>query len=438
MAGFLRKVYDGFDTSNDIEPTAWREVLRSINEATVTGLSRSSYTSHEEEFLRAIRHSNEVFSAFKVHDMGQQMAARLIGEDGKLKPFAQWAEEVRPIASHHTGAWLRTEYDTAVIRAHNAADWKRFERDSDIYPNLRWMPTQSPDPESSHQRYWQQKLTLPVGHVFWNEHHPGDHWHCKCSLEQTDDPATPELIGQLPDERPQRGLENNMGKDGHTFSQNHPYFPDSCAQCSFYKPGLKGRLASVFRNRKKDCYNCPYIDKKMKEAADKVKKAMDVAPPDVETYVESHHGMVLCSPNHGANEIDENKRLAAFVADKLGSKVYLLPRLDPKNREEAALRHILLPSGVFENKNPDFYIGGLFYDGKSMMKVRKTNDKKKHHNDILNRIKSAKEQADNMIIEIPSFITRRTIAKTVNGYLSQSKRKRIIIVKHGNKCYVYQ
>ena len=370
--------------------------------------------------------------------MGQQMAARLIGADGKLKPFAQWAEEVKPIASHHVGAWLQTEYDTAVIRAHNAADWKRFERDSDIYPNLRWMPTQSPNPEGSHQRYWQQKLTLPVGHPFWNEHHPGDRWSCKCTLEQTDDPATLELIDQLPDERPQRGLENNMGKDGHTFSQNHPYFPDSCAQCSFYKPGLKNRLASIFRNRKKDCYNCPYIDKKMKEAADTVRKAMDVVPPDVEKYIESHHGMVLCSPSHGANEIDENKRLAAFVADKLGSKVYLLPRLDPKNKKEAALRHILLPSGVFENKNPDFYIGGLFFDGKSMMKVRKTNDRKKHHNDILNRIKSAKEQADNIIIEIPSFITRRTIAKTVNGYLSQSKTKRIIIVKHGNKCYVYQ
>lgn len=260
MAGFLRKVYDGFDTSDDIEPTAWREVLRSINEATVNGLSRSFYTSHEDEFLHAIRHSNEVFSAFKVHDMGQQMAARLIGADGKLKPFAQWAEEVKPIASHHVGAWLQTEYDTAVIRAHNAADWKRFERDSDIYPNLRWMPTQSPNPEGSHQRYWQQKLTLPVEHPFWREHHPGDRWSCKCSLEQTDEPATPELIDQLPDERPQRGLENNMGKDGHTFSQNHPYFPDNCAQCSFYKPGLKNRLASIFRNRRKDCYNCPYMD----------------------------------------------------------------------------------------------------------------------------------------------------------------------------------
>ena len=268
MAGFLRKVYDGFDTSNDIEPTAWREALRSINEATVNGLSLSSFTSHEDDFLHAIRHSNEVFSAFKVHDMGQQMAARLIGDDGQLKPFSKWAEDVQGIASHHVGSWLRTEYNTAVNRAHNTADWKRFERDRDIYPNLRWMPTQSPDPEGSHQRYWEQKLTLPVEHPFWDWHHPGDRWNCKCSLEQTDEPATPELIDGLPDERPQRGLENNMGKDGHTFSQNHPYFPDNCNQCAFYKAGIKNRLVGIFSNRKKDCYNCPYIDKVLPSSVD--------------------------------------------------------------------------------------------------------------------------------------------------------------------------
>lgn len=438
MAGFLRKVYDGFDTSNDIEPTAWREALRSINEATVNGLSQSSFTSYEDDFLHAIRHSNEVFSAFKVHDMGQQMAARLIGDDGQLKPFSKWAEDVQGIASHHVGSWLRTEYNTAVNRAHNAEDWKRFERDRDIYPNLRWMPTQSPDPEGSHQRYWEQKLTLPVEHPFWDRHHPGDRWNCKCSLEQTDEPATPELIDGLPDERPQRGLENNMGKDGHTFSQNHPYFPENCNQCAFYKPGIKNRLVGIFSNRKKDCYNCQYINKKMEEAANKVRNAQDIMPPHADTYKLEHEGKVLISPYHGANEVDENKRLAAFVAAKLNQKVYLLPRLDPKNRKESALRPILHPRGVYENKNPDFYIGGLFFDGKSMIRVKKTNDKKKHHNDILNRIKSAKEQADNMIIEIPSFITRRTIAKTVNGYLSQSKTKRIIIVKHGHKCYVYQ
>ena len=262
LATFLRKIYDGFDTSNDIEPTLWREVLRLMNEATVEGLSRADVPpTHEEDFYRELRHSNEVFSAFKVHSMGEKMAAKLTTPDGKLKPFRQWAEEVKGISSHYVGSWLRTEYDTAIIRAHTAADWRRFERDKDIMPNLRWMPTTSPEPDSVHRSYWQKKLTLPIDHPFWKRHRPGDRWNCKCMLEQTDEPANPEVLDGIEDTPPQRGLENNPGKDGHTFSDNHPYYPGKCSQCFAYRnSGIKNSLIGIFKNRAKDCYNCPFIN----------------------------------------------------------------------------------------------------------------------------------------------------------------------------------
>lgn len=72
----------------------------------------------DDDFRQALRHSNEVFSAFKVHRMQSDMARLLTDSNGDLKPFNQWANDVLPIASHQCGAWLRTEYDTAVIRAH--------------------------------------------------------------------------------------------------------------------------------------------------------------------------------------------------------------------------------------------------------------------------------------------------------------------------------
>ena len=172
-----------------------------------------------------------------------------------------------------------------------------------------------------------------------------------------------------------------------------------------------------------------------KEAADIIKSTMDVQPPMAETYDSTHNGMVLLSPYHGEREMAENKRLAYFVADKLGKIVYLLPRLDPKNSTEAPLRMVLLPHGVFENKSPDFYIGGMLFEGKSMLKIKVSGD---CHNAILNRIKDAKEQADNIVLEIPTFVSRKTVSNTILGYLKQSSKDRIIIVKHGNKCYVYK
>ena len=260
LGSFMRKIHGGFDARNEVEQGMWREVLRIINEGTVEGLMQApTPPTHEEEFYRALRHSNEVFAAFKVHDMGELMAQRLLDANGKLKPFRQWAEEVQSISSHHVGSWLRTEYDTAVLRAHAAADWREFERNKDVMPNLRWVKTTSPNPEGSHRQYWEKGLVLPVDDPFWNLHHPGDRWNCKCSLEQTDEPVTmPDDLEPTP---PQRGLENNPGKDGHTFNDTHPYFPKDCNSCFAYRQsGLTNRLKVLFLNREKNCYNCPYID----------------------------------------------------------------------------------------------------------------------------------------------------------------------------------
>ena len=113
-------------------------MLRVINEGTVEGLSQAKTPpTHNRLFLQNLRHSNEVFAAFKVHQMGEDMAAKLFDADGNLKSFDKWVRDVSSISSHQVGAWLRTEYDTAVIRAHAAADWQEFERNKDIFPNLR-------------------------------------------------------------------------------------------------------------------------------------------------------------------------------------------------------------------------------------------------------------------------------------------------------------
>ena len=66
--------------------------------------------SLSDDFLAALRHSNEVFAAFKVHQMGSDMAAKLLDDNGHLKPFRQWLNDVSSISTHHCGAWLRTEY----------------------------------------------------------------------------------------------------------------------------------------------------------------------------------------------------------------------------------------------------------------------------------------------------------------------------------------
>lgn len=307
---FLRKVHAGFNTMSAIEQGIWREVLAAVNEATVNGLLKSSAPTFSEAFLSALRHSNEVFAAFKVHTLQQEVAAKLLTPDGKLKSFADFRRDVEGITSHQCGAWLRTEYDTAVIRAHNAADWQQFEANKDVMPNLRWLPTTAPDPEQNHRAFWTVRLNLPVSDPFWQHHHPGDHWNCKCSLEQNDDPVVrPSDIPSYT--APDRGLENNPGTDAHTFSDNHPYFPDKCSHCFAYKSGKpKNRLTAVFRNaRAKDCYNCKYIDGCIDRA--KAKKAISDAAFEKKKEIKENNLMP-------ASEKTEYSNLMSGVLNRTG------------------------------------------------------------------------------------------------------------------------
>ena len=209
----------------EIDEGVFNETWNIFNRATDVGFGKKEYSDPDYNFYQELRYNNAVFSAFRTHRLQNDIAAQLIDENGKLKSFEKFAEDVAPIADHNVEHWLRTEYDTAVLRAHQAADWRQFKEVKDILPNLRWMPTTSVTPDKVHRVYWEARLTLPQNHPFWSEHRPGDRWNCKCSLEATDDSVHgAHVIEDSNQPKPDKGLDNNPGEDGMLFSFSHPFF----------------------------------------------------------------------------------------------------------------------------------------------------------------------------------------------------------------------
>ena len=143
----LKHIYEeDFHPMTEIEESLFNETFRIFTEATDEGISESG-AELPVEFRQKIDWSNAVFSAFKVHRMQNDIATQLFDSNGDLKPFEQWKNDVHPMLDHHVKHWLRTEYDTAVIRSRQAADWRRFEQYADILPNLEWMPSTSANPQ---------------------------------------------------------------------------------------------------------------------------------------------------------------------------------------------------------------------------------------------------------------------------------------------------
>ena len=157
-----------FHPATEIEINLFNEIWAKMDKAAKEGFSKSKAITPDEDFRNAILRNNAVFSAFKVHRMQNDMARLLLDSNGILKPFDKWVQEVLPIASHQVRHWLRTEYDTAVIRAHQAADWQQFLRERDILPNLKWLPSTSIHPGADHRPFW--NTIRPIDDTFWNIH----------------------------------------------------------------------------------------------------------------------------------------------------------------------------------------------------------------------------------------------------------------------------
>lgn len=342
----LENIYNKkFNVKTDIEPFLYKAVRDIFNQATDEAFGSSDY---DKEFQQQLKHSNEVFSAFKVHRAQNDMAARLLDSNGNLKSFNQWLNDVLPIASHQCGAWLKTEYDTAVLRAHQAADWQQFRRERDVLPNLKWMPSTSLHPGEDHREYW--GTIRPIDDKFWNEHRPGDRWNCKCSLSSTDEAVTPVPVDDVHSE-PQAGLKGNPGTTGETFSDDHPYFPKSCNDCAFYNPKFKDRLKSLFINRKKDCYHCPYVDgciygaeknevKEIKKEARELLQGTTITTPNFGRKISISRRSIDEWTNQPHAHYAEKNRLLLSIEDVLDTAKYVGRKVDSSTKPGSKWIHL--------------------------------------------------------------------------------------------------
>lgn len=357
------------------------------------------------------------------HELNEALPS-LVGDDGRIKPFNRFLNEVQRIHQSYNVNYLRTEYNLAQASSLMAARWKQFEQDGDRYL-LQYRTVGDKRVRRSHRML--HGITLPITSRFWNEYFPPNNWNCRCTVVQVRKGKYPESNEQ---EAMKLGMEATAGKYREMFLFNpgksmtcfpayNAYTTRKCIHCK-HRPGNMELAAEI---------DADAICRVCLQTQQELAKGKDITPPASDTYEKVDGKEVYISPYHGENEVEENERLARFITERMKNvKVWLLPRLNPNNMREAELRQQLLPPDVFEGKNPDYYINGMLFDAKSMMNANVTDDPAKQKSMIENRIKKAKEQADNIVLEIPEWIEFQTIARTINNYLGRSKKKRTILV----------
>ena len=102
---------------------------------------------------------------------------------------------------------LRTIYNTNVRMSLASGHWMRIQRQKDVLPYLRYLPSSSEHKRPLHIAWY--GVLLPVDHPWWKQHFPPNGWGCKCHFEQVSErrmqkkgwSITPD--GSIPDGPPQ-------------------------------------------------------------------------------------------------------------------------------------------------------------------------------------------------------------------------------------------
>ncbi|MXV37688.1 hypothetical protein GO491_03185 [Flavobacteriaceae bacterium Ap0902] len=188
----------------------------------------------------------------------------------------------------------------------------------------------------------------------------------------------------------------NPGQNKKVFPPNHSYKPKYCsngkAQLNF---------ESVFLSLEDE--RC----KALKEIEEQARR-------NFETWedVKTKKGQLKVSSKHGKNEKTENIEIASHFTNKYGHKIRLLGRSNIEKTADAFNETLGIKQEYKRNKKPT-------------------------RSAIDNEIRSAKNQADHIVLDIQSEITRGDLRKAIQSRTRRSENiKEIIVIRNGqDKVY---
>ncbi len=179
------------------------------------------YNSPDFNMLTHLQTNVYAFSAAKNWQQMKAITQSMIGEDRKLRTFAQFKDAAGLINTTYEG-WLRTEYNTAVASGQMASKWVDIQANKDVLPMLEYDAVM--DGRTSDICADFNGIIKEVDDAFWNAFYPPNHFGCRSTVRQlssgkptnTSNLAIPEKIPEM--------FKVNLAKERLAFPPTHPYY----------------------------------------------------------------------------------------------------------------------------------------------------------------------------------------------------------------------
>jgi SPP1 gp7 family putative phage head morphogenesis protein len=217
-----------------------------------------------------------VFSGFKTYNQLKEASLLLNDENGVIKSFDKFKQDVLRIDKAYNKTYLEAEYNFAVSSAQMASKWLEMEADGDEY-NLQYRTASDGRVREDHAIL--HDTTLPPSDPFWDKYYPPNGWNCRCTAVQVLKDKYPvsnseeaQKCGDTATTKIGKNGKNNAaifrfnpGKDKIIFPPTHPYRSPRCATCNVRK-----NLAAPINIER--CNACVEILKLAKQRENEIRK----------------------------------------------------------------------------------------------------------------------------------------------------------------------
>ena len=341
-----------------------RPIRRLISETAGVYLQALDDSSIQYEIPAEMRQSLEqdifVFSGFKTYHQLKEASELLRDNQGRVKSFNQFYQDVSAIRNKYNRNWLHAEYNFAVSSAQMASHWAEYQQDEEM-TNLQYRTALDDKVRPEHAAL--EGVTLPMSDPFWDTAFPPNGWNCRCHVI----PVLKEDFPLSNSQRAQDAFDDmtqgkasifryNPGKEGVIFPPHHPYYGKRG-----YKHCLNPHLATSLGDNE-ECDVVRNLD------------GVDKDKPDKEGYTTIEQGGATIKVHKDADpvEVDDNIRTGLDL-------VRFDPTLDVRVRVHVRKKGI---------KNPELEVNGVMSDAKRV----------RSYKGIADGFRTAKEQGAKIVI----------------------------------------
>jgi SPP1 gp7 family putative phage head morphogenesis protein len=141
--------------------------------------------------------------------------------------FNDFEQKAKTLAIEYNRNWLKTEYNTARSVATNAAQYRRFMADADVYPYLQYQTVGDERVRAAHRAL--DGMTFKIGDEALTRIYPPNSWNCRCEMIPVSKGKASTLeqaIGALGTEwntMTEKGWDQNRGAQHIIFTKNEEY-----------------------------------------------------------------------------------------------------------------------------------------------------------------------------------------------------------------------